>query len=200
MSAWNDNGKEGMVKGNDLLYRTDFFSGLGWMLTKDVWNELRAKWPLGFWDDWMREEAQHKGRACIRPEICRTKTFGKIGVSQGQFFEQHLKFIKLNEDSYPFSKADLSYLMKDNYDEQFRNKIVRLPTLTIERLRSSSLKEAKVLYSSNKEFENMAKSLGAMNDFKAGIARVSYQGVVVVIYNGCRVYLTPKDFLTKSIK
>lgn len=196
VSAWNDNGKDGMVKGNDLLYRTDFFSGLGWMLTKEIWEELRAKWPLGFWDDWMREPAQRKERACIRPEICRAKTFGKIGVSQGQFFEQHLKYIKLNEFSYPFTQTDLSYLLKENYDEHFREKVVRLPTVTTESIGSSGLKEAKMLYSSVKEFEVMAKSLGAMNDFKAGIARVSYQGVVVVIFNGCRVYLTPRKYLT----
>ncbi len=36
VSAWNDNGKEQLIdKGSpELLYRTDFFGGLGWMLTK----------------------------------------------------------------------------------------------------------------------------------------------------------------------
>ena len=29
----------------DVLYRTDFFPGLGWMLTKDLWAELKPKWP-----------------------------------------------------------------------------------------------------------------------------------------------------------
>lgn len=185
-----------MVKGNDILYRTDFFSGLGWMLTKKIWDELKTKWPLGFWDDWMREPAQHKNRACIRPEICRTRTFGKIGVSNGQFFNQHLKYIKLNDNIYPFSHTDLSYLLKDNYDKKFRNTIARLPTLTIEKVKSSGLNDAKVLYSSKREFESLARSLGAMNDFKSGIARVSYKGVIVVIHQGVRVYLTPREFLS----
>lgn len=35
-----------------------------------------------FWDDWIREPAQRKERACIRPEISRTRTFGKVGVSK----------------------------------------------------------------------------------------------------------------------
>ena len=26
------------------LFRTDFFPGLGWMLTKEVWKELMVKW------------------------------------------------------------------------------------------------------------------------------------------------------------
>ena len=36
MSAWNDNGKAGLINETapELLYRTDFFGGLGWMLTK----------------------------------------------------------------------------------------------------------------------------------------------------------------------
>jgi alpha-1,3-mannosyl-glycoprotein beta-1,2-N-acetylglucosaminyltransferase len=47
VSAWNDNGKVGLVDENapDLLYRTDFFPGLGWMLTKSIWAELAPKWP-----------------------------------------------------------------------------------------------------------------------------------------------------------
>ena len=29
----------------DLLYRSDFFPGLGWMLKKNLWEELKPKWP-----------------------------------------------------------------------------------------------------------------------------------------------------------
>ena len=35
-------------------FRTDFFPGLGWMLTKTVWKELSVKWARSYWDDWMR--------------------------------------------------------------------------------------------------------------------------------------------------
>lgn len=47
VSAWNDNGKAAVVDTTqpELLYRTDFFPGLGWMLTKDLWAELSVKWP-----------------------------------------------------------------------------------------------------------------------------------------------------------
>ena len=67
VSAWNDNGKDGLVQedpskylpsGFDFiilfivlclitakLYRSDFFPGLGWMLTKDLWMEFQNKWP-----------------------------------------------------------------------------------------------------------------------------------------------------------
>ena len=47
VSAWNDNGKEALVDTShpELLYRTDFFPGLGWMLTRELWSELSVKWP-----------------------------------------------------------------------------------------------------------------------------------------------------------
>ena len=47
VSAWNDNGKRGLIDESkpELLYRTDFFGGLGWMMTRELWmNELSAKW------------------------------------------------------------------------------------------------------------------------------------------------------------
>ncbi len=68
----------------ELLHRTDFFPGLGWMLTKEYWLEIRDKWPNAFWDDWLREKPQRLDRACIRPEISRTQmsSYGKVGISK----------------------------------------------------------------------------------------------------------------------
>lgn len=50
VSAWNDNGKMDLVDVSSphLLHRTDFFPGLGWMITKPLWTELAPKWPLRF--------------------------------------------------------------------------------------------------------------------------------------------------------
>ena len=44
---------------------------------------------------------------------------GKIGVSNGLFFDKHLKHIKLNEQFVPFKSGsiDLSYLSKDKFDQ-----------------------------------------------------------------------------------
>ncbi len=65
ISAWNDNGidkkiaREPSKTKNEyknfyffvfkaLLHRTDFFPGLGWLLTKNIWNEIKANWPAGY--------------------------------------------------------------------------------------------------------------------------------------------------------
>jgi alpha-1,3-mannosyl-glycoprotein beta-1,2-N-acetylglucosaminyltransferase len=37
LSTWNDNGKDDQIDQNpELVFRTDFFGGLGWMLSKKV--------------------------------------------------------------------------------------------------------------------------------------------------------------------
>ncbi|XP_062587402.1 alpha-1,3-mannosyl-glycoprotein 2-beta-N-acetylglucosaminyltransferase-like isoform X2 [Saccostrea cucullata] len=195
VSAWNDNGKVEMVSDDaELLYRTDFFPGLGWMMEKSTWLELGPKWPNAFWDDWMRHPDQRKGRACIRPEICRTSTFGKKGVSKGLFYEKHLKFIKLNNKFVPFTKKDLTYLMKDKYDAYFTKLVKETPEVTVAEAMAghkSNLKALKILYSTKEEFKSTAKKLGIMDDFKAGVPRVAYNGVVSFMYRGQRIYLSP---------
>jgi len=32
----------------ELLYRTDFFPGLGWMLERTLWQELEPRWPITY--------------------------------------------------------------------------------------------------------------------------------------------------------
>jgi alpha-1,3-mannosyl-glycoprotein beta-1,2-N-acetylglucosaminyltransferase len=194
VSAWNDNGKEALVANDpESLFRSDFFPGLGWMLTKEIWAELSVKWPKAFWDDWIRQPAQRQGRACIRPELSRTKTFGKIGVSNGLFFEKHLKFIKLNDQFVPFTKRNMTYLLKENYDVAFLKTVYGSPAITVQQLVSGDLTPGavRVTYRSKDSFKKMAKTLGLMDDFKSGVPRTGYRGVVSFIYKRRRVYLAP---------
>lgn len=119
-SAWSDIGQAAFVSpdappavaaaGVARVHRSDFFPGLGWMLTRHAWEELGPKWPAGFWDDWLREPAQRGGRAFLRPEISRSYTFGQEGVSQAQFFAQYLGNIRLNDRRVDWAAADLRYL------------------------------------------------------------------------------------------
>ena len=197
VSAWNDNGKAGLIESdeNSKLYRSDFFPGLGWMITKKLWQELGPKWPAGFWDDWMREPAQRKDRVCIRPEISRTKTFGRIGVSQGQFFDQHLKFIVLNDKKFDFLHTDLSYLIKENYDKEFLGKVESLPVYSVDDIvarKNDGQKAVRVNYWTESTFNRVAQRLGVMLDFKAGVPRAGYRGIVTVMYRGIRIYITLK--------
>lgn len=196
VSAWNDNGKSGNIDENaaDLLYRTDFFPGLGWMLTKEIWAELSVKWARSYWDDWLREPQQRRDRSCIRPEISRTKTFGKVGVSNGLFFEKHLKYIVLNQKFVPFTVMDLSFLKKDNYDASFVKTVYETPVVSLEDLkngRTGGYKAVRVTYHTRDVYKRSAKALGIMDDFKSGVPRMAYRGIVSFMFKGLRVYLSP---------
>jgi len=196
VSAWNDNGKTGLINetAHGLLYRTDFFPGLGWMMTKDLWKEIMVKWPKSYWDDWMREPQHRKGRSCIRPEISRTKTFGKIGVSNGLFFEKHLKYIVLNKQFVPFTVMDLNFLKKDNYDESFVKSVYETPVISIQDLKSGrigNLKAVRLTYHTREAYKRTAKALGIMDDFKSGVPRMAYRGIVSFMHQGVRVFLAP---------
>ncbi|XP_068189045.1 alpha-1,3-mannosyl-glycoprotein 2-beta-N-acetylglucosaminyltransferase b [Antennarius striatus] len=198
VSAWNDNGRDALVdpSGSGLLYRTDFFPGLGWMLLKEIWDELEPKWPSAFWDDWMRQPEQRKDRSCIRPEISRTITFGRKGVSLGQFFDQYLRYIKLNTEFVPFTKRDLSYLLKEKYDEEFVKDIYSAPLVKMEDLQGGGLTGPgpyRVQYSSRDSFKVFARNLGVMDDLKSGVPRTGYRGTVSFLYKGRRVFLAPPE-------
>lgn len=81
-----------------VIFRSSFFIGLGWLLQKKTWKvlnssgcsgvmllqELEPRWPSTHWDHWMREvgtsaflqhlmyaiqDAQRKGRDCLFPEV-----------------------------------------------------------------------------------------------------------------------------------
>ena len=66
-----------------------------------IWDELEENWPVAYWDDWLRNNLRRKDRQIIRPEICRSKTFGeKGGASSGQFYKNHLSTILLNGEGF----------------------------------------------------------------------------------------------------
>ncbi|XP_041091424.1 alpha-1,3-mannosyl-glycoprotein 2-beta-N-acetylglucosaminyltransferase-like isoform X2 [Polyodon spathula] len=196
VSAWNDNGREQMIdpKAPELLYRTDFFPGLGWMLLKELWEELEPKWPASFWDDWIRQPGQRKERACVRPEISRTMTFGRKGVSMGQFYDQYLRFIKLNDQFVPFTQRDLAFLKKEAYDRTFAESVYTAPTVRVEELHANKVTvpgPVRVQYSTKDTFKAFAKALGVMDDLKSGVPRAGYRGVVSFMFRGRRVFLAP---------
>ena len=60
VSAWNDNGKAGLINQSspELLYRTDFFPGLGWMLTKELWQNEQVQ-VSDYWKANKIEQSNH---------------------------------------------------------------------------------------------------------------------------------------------
>ena len=79
VSAWNDNGQIGKEKDATRFLRTVFFPGLGWMLHRRTWNNMRSQWPLIYWDDWLRHYSIKRGFQFVRPETSRTYHIGIEG-------------------------------------------------------------------------------------------------------------------------
>lgn len=85
VSAWNDQGYPHVAIDPSALGRTDYFPGLGWMITGKLWREeLAPKWPRTAttgWDHWMRLSSTSQGRECIRPEVPRTRHASTRGTN-----------------------------------------------------------------------------------------------------------------------
>lgn len=112
------------------------------------------------------------------------------------FFDKHLKFIKLNENPIPFSKLNMSYLMKEPYDKQFHAHVDSLPVVSAADVKSNRVVyegPVRVIYHTRDGFKNMAKLLGLMDDFKSGVPRTGYHGIIPFYYNNRRIYLAPNS-------
>lgn len=202
VSAYNDNGH--MANDPYRILRSDFFPGLGWMMSRRLWKEeLESKWPTGYWDDWLREPVQRKGRHILRPEVSRTYHFGeKGGTSQNQF-GSILSRVKLNKENVNWSTQDLSYLDQDTFDEQYGKLIAKSILVgTVEEAQQSiKIRDTRLEYRGIGQFRTVANRLGIMDDEKASVPRTSYKGVVDFRPLGEHLlFLTPPlDELKKSL-
>ncbi len=193
VSAYNDNGH--MAQDPYRILRSDFFPGLGWMMTRRLWNdELEAKWPRSYWDDWMREPAQRKKRHILRPEVSRTFHFGEKGGSSHNQFGSILSRVKRNEENIDWCKQDLSYLQEQLFDKNYGKLIASSMVVTSVKQAEVSLKKGntRLEYNSLNEFESLAIGLDIMQDEKASIPRTAYKGVVEIRpYGEHFLFLTP---------
>ncbi|UXI22881.1 serotonin receptor [Sarcoptes scabiei] len=210
VSAWNDNGKVKLInsEGKASVLRTDFFPGLGWLLKHRIWLEIRNEWPESFWDDWFRHRDQRRERSCLRPELSRTSTSGSNGVSRGQFFRQHLAHIHHFDGYNPFFDDRKFYeknLQAQNYDRNFLHLVynqsilihpVAFKYLNLNQNSNRSILTFKMLYYTKREFLEWSKIFGLMDDFKFGIPRTAYKGIVSGFFRGKRFFLAPPETRT----
>lgn len=186
ISSWNDNGQKQFVHDPYILYRSDFFPGLGWMLCRSIWDELSPKWPNAYWDDWLRLKENHRGRQFIRPEVCRTYNFGEHGSSMGQFFKQYLEPIKLNDVQVDWKSMDLSFLEEDKYAKYFAGLLKKATPMhgADAILKAHNIEgDVRVSYRDQSDFEYIARQFGIFEEWKDGVPRTAYKGVVVVRYH-----------------
>jgi alpha-1,3-mannosyl-glycoprotein beta-1,2-N-acetylglucosaminyltransferase len=200
VSAWNDNSCPALVADPARLHRTECFPGLGWLMTRGLWRDLAPIWPRVFWDDWLRALFRHKGWVAIRPEVARTATFGEIGVSRGECYHEYLKTMKLNDQRVDFDALDLGYLVKERYDRWLYGAIRSAPIVTPEQIAAANgPADLRVLYHGERSFASIARLFGLMPDFREGMPRTSYHGVVTFRHRGGgSIFLVPLRYLLST--
>jgi len=154
-----------------------------------VWDELAPKWPKAYWDDWIRLKEVRKDRQFIRPEVCRTYNFGEHGSSLGQFFRQYLESIKLNNVPVEWKSKDLSYLSEANYPKYFGKLVSSATPVYGEDVVQKAYNidgDVRIEYRNQGHFEQIARKFGIFEEWKDGIPRTSYKGVVVFRWQTAR--------------
>uniref|UniRef100_A0A803LGS7 Alpha-1,3-mannosyl-glycoprotein 2-beta-N-acetylglucosaminyltransferase n=1 Tax=Chenopodium quinoa TaxID=63459 RepID=A0A803LGS7_CHEQI len=182
VSSWNDNGQKQFVHDPYVLYRSDFFPGLGWMLSKDTWDELSPKWPKAYPSHFFSFHLVYV-----------------LGSSLGQFFSQYLEPIKLNDVDVKWKSMDLSYLMEDNYIEYFASLVKKAKPIygADAVVKANGVDgDVRIKYEDQPEFESIARQFGIFEEWKDGVPRAAYKGVVVFRYQSSkRVFLVGPDSL-----
>ena len=201
-SSWNDHGQSKFVGDAAAVYRSDFFPGLGWMLTASTWASLTAAWPVAFWDDWMRMNTTRRGRQCLRPEVCRTYNIGRLGASKGQFYNQFLAPVALNTEFVHWTAQNLSFLAHGGRYSELLAALVAAATpvesapAALSAAASESARDLVFAYGTPGQYTAFATGLGLMKDLKDGQPRGSYQGVVTIrLHGSTRLFIAPTEYV-----
>eukprot|EP01080_Neovahlkampfia_damariscottae_P007254 gene7254-11572_t len=205
-SAYNDNGFVDHVKHDNLVLKTDFFIGLGWLVSaKHFKNEWEKIWPMNHWDHFFRSPINRKDRKTIYPEVSRVFHAGFKGThSDVGMYEKYFRNIKLNLNSYsPLGispkknkiqipknqKHSLNYLMK--YDLFMKNQIKRGKKITrLKEILQFRNQNILIYYEEGKPINNNWNYIS--NYFKIWHSipiRSEYEGVVTLRWAGNWLFL-----------
>eukprot|EP01065_Artemidia_motanka_P017061 TRINITY_DN20631_c0_g1_i1.p1 TRINITY_DN20631_c0_g1~~TRINITY_DN20631_c0_g1_i1.p1 ORF type:complete len:535 (+),score=170.51 TRINITY_DN20631_c0_g1_i1:76-1680(+) len=198
VSGWNDNGRAAIADDPSAVYLTDFFPGLGWMLSRELWAELSPVWPESDWDDWLRRPEVSRGRPCLRPEVSRTRVHcggsGDADAASLGLFCCHIRSTRVSTVKRRWSTAALADRVR-GYDGWLRGVLLNGTVVD----RPSGIKaapvggEVVVSYDGAEDFRRKAVFFGLMSDLRDGVAapRTGYRGVVTFRWHGRRLHLAP---------
>ncbi|CAL5430642.1 unnamed protein product [Camellia sinensis] len=121
------------------------------------------------------------------------------GSSLGQYFKQYLEPIKLNGVQVDWKSMDLNYLMEDKYVKHFADMVknARLVCGTDDVLKECNIDcDVRIQYKDETDFEHIARQFGIFEEWKYGVPRTAYKGVVVFRYQSPkRVFLVGPESL-----
>lgn len=201
--GFNDLGAAHLVGDERRVLRGDCFSSLGWMVDATRWRALRASWPSRYWDDWLRSPLVRSGRSVLVPEVSRVATFGRDGVSGGQFFDEHLAVTHLHDAATDWSDADAAAWTRPRYDDELdavlasadrASSIGALHAATLDGdVAPESPSAVVAAYDSDARLAFAGRLFGFLVDPRGGVDRGSYRGVITFTHRGLRKFLVPSS-------
>eukprot|EP00747_Dinoflagellata_sp_TGD_P064221 gnl/TRDRNA2_/TRDRNA2_153805_c0_seq2.p1 gnl/TRDRNA2_/TRDRNA2_153805_c0~~gnl/TRDRNA2_/TRDRNA2_153805_c0_seq2.p1 ORF type:complete len:816 (+),score=142.21 gnl/TRDRNA2_/TRDRNA2_153805_c0_seq2:173-2449(+) len=228
VSAWNDIGFSSSFSDQCRLFRTTYFPGLGFLLPRYAWLQLREVWPVAptmGWDYWMRVAFRRFEKECVIPEVPRSRHAAKKGSSVTHS-KQLLLFASMALATIPSvcgltqpcqQFGDISYLMLDNYERWVREAIAKSQIVSIQDIRSAAGLDSKALYVVPylmEEYNSIVEPLGLRPKGTANAIPADIRGehygvldgrhlasrtrVLLVDRRSSRHYLPPKEQVNMS--
>ena len=74
--------------------------------------------------------------------------------------------------------------------------VYNTPVASVEDVKRGNVggrREVRVTYFTSNDYKRAAKSLGIMDDFKSGVPRLAYRGIVTFMRGNTRVFLAPNN-------
>ncbi|XKL66758.1 hypothetical protein PGB90_010178 [Kerria lacca] len=127
-------------------------------------------------------------------------TFNRYNFSTTVIIEDDLD---ISPDFYEYFAATLPILRKDtslwcvsawNDNGKLELVVYNSPIVNIEELKMNTIftkGSVRILYDSKEKLKKIAKSIGLMDDFKSGVPRTAYMGIISFVYKKRRVFITP---------
>ena len=72
--------------------------------------------------------------------------------------------------------------------------VYNTPVVSVEDVKRGNVgskKEVRITYFTSNDYKRAAKALGIMDDFKSGVPRLAYRGIVTFMRGNTRVFLAP---------
>lgn len=201
-SAWNDNGYAHASVDPTMIYRTEFFPGLGWLLPKKRWDEfLEKEWPPccngHSWDLYLRLHLLiDKGLDCLYPDISRTFHIGKVGANVGAaMFNAYFRKHAITTEEH-YNLANLDKLGPQSYSDMIGGEIAtgRVVDHTADPCEQSFITqgtETLVMYYYQRDYRDSNQATGIIGCFHLFNmeARGLYNTVIRVHFRGNKVYI-----------
>lgn len=181
-SAWNDNGNAKVTRKLDAVKQTDFFPGLGWLCTRELWTKLGPNWPKEHWDWGIRNM---KLGYVIHPEIPRDYHIGVKGTFMNKnLHNQFFKNVKYNQDTL-FIWDDVSLDYMNDYDRYLIDKIRNADFATSNTKLSIVNNDIVIVYGNDIQWKSIGRKLHIWHDS----GRSMYKQIVDIWVGNHKLFL-----------